>query len=178
MTGFSGPSRVLGASLLIFAATSGRALEAQRVVPADTTARAAQPGQPSSTGYGDSTKNVGSDTGTRTGAPAGNTSAGRPDTTRTAADTAAAQADPALVAACKPGPDGAAVGVLLLVKFAPRATDADRRAAAKSIGGALGGDSPDGLTYIIPPSDRVLRDVEDSLIRARGVREVGEQPCP
>src|SRR5690242_5175120 len=179
MSGFGGASKLFGAWLVIFAATGGRALQAQRVVPPDTVARTPSPGQQPAAGYGDSAARVGTDTGARSGAaPAQNSAANRPDTTRAPADTAPPPADPALVAACKPGPDGAPIGVLLLVKFDVHATDAERTAAATKIGGRLGGDSPDGLTYVVPPADKVLRDVEDSLIRARGVREVGEQPCP
>jgi hypothetical protein len=122
---------------------------------------------------------VGSDTGARSGAAATQDSvAKRPDSTKAPLEAGPPPADPSLVAACKPGPDGASVGVLLIVRFARQTTDADRVAAAKAIGGRLGGDTPDGLTYVVPPGDRPLRDVEDSLIRARGVREVGEQPCP
>ena len=173
MSGTRHWSKITCVWVLAFAALGARTLQAQRVIPADTAKRPA--------GYGDSTGNVGSDTGTRPGAtPAAgpDTSAKRAEAPKAVADTTPPPADPALVAACKPGEDGASAGVLLLVKFARGTTDADRAAAAKSIGGRLGGDSPDGLTYIVPPADRPLRDAEDSLIRAHGVREVGEQPCP
>ena len=173
MRGKIGVSELIGGWVLAFAVFGARGLEAQRVIPADTTKRPA--------GYGDSSSSVGTDTGTRPGAApttGPDTSAKRAEAPKAVADTAPPPPDPALVAACKPGEDGAPVGVLLLVKFARGTTDADRGAAAKSIGGRLGGDSPDGLTYIVPPSDRPLRDAEDSLIRAHGVREVGEQPCP
>jgi hypothetical protein len=173
MSGKTGVFGLLGGWVLALAVLGARGLEAQTVIPADTTKRPA--------GYGDSASSVGTDTGTRTGAtPAAgpDTSTKRPEAPKAVADTTPPAADPALVSACKPGPDGAPVGVLLLVKFAPRTTDAERGTAAKSIGGQLGGDSPDGLTYIVPPADRPLRDAEDSLIRAHGVREVGEQPCP
>jgi hypothetical protein len=165
--------------VLVLSTLYGRALHAQTVYPADTTKRAPASDQRPPAGYGDSATNVGSDTGARTGAaPAQDSVAKRPDSTRAAVEAAPPAADPSLVAACKPGPDGTPVGMLLVVRFARQATDADRAAAAKGIGGRLGGDTPDGLTYVVPPADRPLRDVEDTLIRARGVRELGEQPCP
>ncbi len=175
--GWSGSS--VCAWMLLSGILCGRRLQAQTVYPADTTRRAPASGQQPLAGYGDSAANVGSDTGAKPGAtPTQDSAAKRPESTRPAVEAGPAPADPSLVAACRPGPDGAPVGVLLVVRFARQATDADRAAAAKGIRGRLAGDTPDGLTYVVPPSDRPLRDVEDTLIRARGVRELGEQPCP
>jgi hypothetical protein len=67
---------------------------------------------------------------------------------------------------------------VLLVVFLRRATEADRDAAVKAVGGRLDGESPYGETYVAIPVTASPRTAADRMVRQRGVSEVSEQYCP
>ena len=107
------------------------------------------------------------------------------DTTQ-ARDTAAAAAsveptDSILSAACAGG--GTVARDLLVIVFAPGASDGERTAAAESVKGKLLGpvsSSEPGAYYLrVPGSGEFgLRAASDELIQLAQVRQVGSRACP
>jgi hypothetical protein len=163
---------------------------AQTVVPRDTTRRAAD----SARAPGDTTSRRPADS--LRPAPGDSARAPRPDSAgrgpggaaRPTADTVqpapaaaapAAIGDSVLAAACAEG--GSLAANLLVVLFAPTATESDRAALAKAVGGTLAGPADAvraGGYYLHVPNGDLDPTVADRVIRYPTVAEVGPVGCP
>ena len=87
--------------------------------------------------------------------------------------------DTALARACQGLPAGTQAPGLLTVLFRAGTSDRDRAAAAKSVGGTLGGPTPYGEEYVLlPPGAGPLTVIADRLIRQDPVTQVSPAPCP
>ena len=105
------------------------------------------------------------------------------DSTRDAAPSAAAAppgaGDSVLAAACAQG--GSLAANLLVVLFTPVASDSDRTALAKAVGGTLAGPADAvraGGVYLRVPNGDLDPTVADRVIRYPSVAEVGPVSCP
>jgi hypothetical protein len=173
--------------LLVLAVPAG----AQTVVPRDTTRRppgdtARAAGDSASGRAGDSLRTTAGDT-TRPAHPdpAGGADTPRRSTaesTREAAPSAAAASpgagDSVLAAACAQG--GSLAANLLVVLFTPVASDSDRTALAKAVGGTLAGPADAvraGGVYLRVPNGDLDPTVADRVIRYPSVAEVGPASC-
>jgi hypothetical protein len=87
--------------------------------------------------------------------------------------------DSVLGAACEEAADGPPD--LLLVTFQPSATESDRSAVAREVGGTLLGVSQHaapGSWYLQAPGSGLDPSIADRLIRLPPVLEVGSTRCP
>jgi hypothetical protein len=97
----------------------------------------------------------------------------------TAARRPAAPVDSVLGLAC--GKTGGAPPDLVLVKFRPATTAAERAAVAREVGGTVSGPSEQGAPdswYLRVPGSAGDRSVADRLIQLSPVLEVGVTRCP
>jgi hypothetical protein len=93
--------------------------------------------------------------------------------------TTLAPTDTTLARVCRGVPGGIEAPGLLAVVFRAGTSDQDRIAAAKSVGGTLGGPSEYGEEYVLlPPDAGALTVVADKLIRQDPVTQVSPAPCP
>ena len=87
--------------------------------------------------------------------------------------------DTTLARACAGMSAGDEAPGLLVVIFRRGASDKDRAAAAKAVGGVLAGTSPYGEEYVRLSADAApLTVMADRLIRQEPVLEVAPTPCP
>lgn len=87
--------------------------------------------------------------------------------------------DTTLARACKGLPGGSEAPGLLAVIFRGGTSDRDRIAAAKAVGGSLGGQSAHGEEYVkLAVGAGPLTAVADRLIRQDPVVRVAPAPCP
>ena len=130
-------------------------------------------------------------TGVFAPAPAATPSAGSPSPTSAAPGGVPPQVGPApsavsvgpsdtvLARACQGMAAGTQAPGLLTVMFRAGTSDRDRAAAAKSVGGTLGGPTAYGEEYVVlPPDAGPLPVVADRLIRQDPVTQVSPAPCP
>jgi hypothetical protein len=155
---------------------------------ADSAARTGRSDSAERTGRADSARRTGADSATRTGEPS----------TRGAAPGDSAQARSPALQPAGPPPDPALRGICtdstvagdgratdaLLVTFEPDASPADRKAAAKAVGGTLVESrmrEAEGAAYVQVPGIggyARLQALADQLIRQEGVRSIGPVRCP
>jgi hypothetical protein len=90
--------------------------------------------------------------------------------------------DSVLGAACGRAAGSTAIARdLLVVVFAPEASQAERAAAAKSVNGKLVGSPEAGAYYLQVPArgqEHLLRAAADQLVQLAYVRQVGSRACP
>jgi hypothetical protein len=87
--------------------------------------------------------------------------------------------DTTLARVCQGMTAGTQAPGVLAVLFRAGTSDPDRVAAAKSVGGRLGGPSLYGEEYVLlPPDAGPLTMVADRLIRQESVTQVSPAPCP
>ena len=148
---------------------------------ADTTARRsgdtvrASPGDSSRAGRPDSAARSPADTSRAAARDSAQRSTPAPD----APAAAPVSSDSILVAARAPG--GSIPANLLVVLFTPTATDSDRVALAKAVGGKLAGPADAvraGGYYLQLPNADLDPTVADRVIRYSTVQEVGPVSCP
>jgi hypothetical protein len=178
---------------LLLAASIAWPAAAQTVVPRDTTRRSTTDSAASDSSgraAGDSVRGAPGDTTRRTRPDsAGRASADTarkvtPDSARratppTAAPPPSAPSDSVLAAACAQG--GSLAANLLVVLFTPTASDSDRVALAKAVGGTLAGPADAvraGGYYLQVPNGDLDPTVADRVIRYPTVQEVGPVSCP
>lgn len=93
--------------------------------------------------------------------------------------TPVAPVDTTLARACAGAPTGSVAPGLLTVVFRPGTPDKQRAAAARAVGGTLGGPTEYGEEYVRVPSEAgPLALVADRLIRQEPVTRVSPAPCP
>jgi hypothetical protein len=178
---------------LILAGVSTLPAAAQTVVPRDTTRRptsdtARAAADSGSRAAGDTVRRAQGDSarpGTADSlARASSDTARKPaaDTIERAAPAAeppAASTDSVLAAACAQG--GGLAANLLVVLFTATASDSQRVALAKAVGGTLAGPADAvraGATYLQVPNGDLDPTVADRVIRYPMVQEVGPVSCP
>jgi hypothetical protein len=126
---------------------------------------------------GDSATAAAASTPAPTGAPS--TGIQPPSGAASAVLTRVEPADTTLARACAGATAGSMAPGLLTVVFRPGTPDKERAAAARAVGGTLGGPTEYGEEYVRVPSDAgPLAVVADRLIRQDPVTRVSPAPCP
>jgi hypothetical protein len=125
---------------------------------------------------GDSTARPGDSTGTR---PPTDSSPGAASAPNPAAVAIPAPVDSVLASACAGASAGSIAPGLLTVVFKPDATEREREAAAREVGGLLAGTDASGETYVkLGTEADPLSIVADRLIRQPPVMQVSVAGCP
>jgi len=87
--------------------------------------------------------------------------------------------DTTLIRACAGAAPGDEAPGLLAVVFRAGTTEKERTAAARAVGGKLGGSSDFGEEYVLVPAEAGrLPDLADKLIQQAPVVRVSQTPCP